>query len=204
MDIGVRTQAANGLLELPQAADLVATAGLVPGDSGVHQSLEEVPLCRRRGPPGLFESLVGLEVRALLDALESLSVLLLDRVQRVRRAAHWPFSGGEEGGMFMPVATILVAGIDLFFRGKLDAVLGGTHKLVTTESVDPPDLVIVDIARVDPDEVADAYPDTPILGFTNHTDTEGLRRAKAAGFDRVVARSALAERAGELVDELVL
>ncbi len=105
--------------------------------------------------------------------------------------------------MFMAVATILVAGVDLFFRGKLDALLSASHKLVTTESIDPPDLVIVDIARVDPDEVADAYPGTPILGFTNHTDTEGLRRARAAGFDRVVVRSALAERAGELVDELV-
>jgi len=105
--------------------------------------------------------------------------------------------------MFMAVATILVAGVDLFFRGKLDALLSASHKLVTTESIDPPDLVIVDIARVDPDEVADAYPGTPIIGFTNHTDTEGLRRARAAGFDRVVVRSALAERAGELVDELV-
>jgi DNA-binding NarL/FixJ family response regulator len=105
--------------------------------------------------------------------------------------------------MVTAVATILVAGIDLFFRGKLDVLLGENHKLVTAESIDPPDLVIVDIARVDPDEVADAYPETPILGFTNHTDTEGLRRAKAAGFDRVVARSALAERAGELVRELV-
>ncbi len=103
----------------------------------------------------------------------------------------------------MRVATILVAGVDLFFRGKLDVLLGKTHRLVTTESIDPPDLVIVDIARVDPDEVADAYPETPILGFTNHTDTDGLRRAKSAGFDRVVARSALAERAPQLVDELV-
>jgi hypothetical protein len=101
------------------------------------------------------------------------------------------------------VATILVAGCDLFFRGKLDALLGGTHRLVSTESIDPPDLVIVDIARIDPDEVADAYPETPILGFTNHTDTEGLRRAHAAGFDRVVVRSALSERAGEIVAELV-
>jgi DNA-binding NarL/FixJ family response regulator len=101
------------------------------------------------------------------------------------------------------VATILVAGVDLFFRGKLDAALSGAHRLVTTESVDPPDLVIVDIARVDPDEVAEAYPETPILGFTNHTDTAGLRRAHAAGFDRVVARSALAERASQLVEELV-
>jgi DNA-binding NarL/FixJ family response regulator len=101
------------------------------------------------------------------------------------------------------VATILVAGVDLFFRGKLDAVLGSNHRLITTESIDLPDLVIVDIARVDPGEVAETYPDTPILGFTNHTDTQGLRRAKAAGFDRVVARSALAERAAEIVGELV-
>jgi hypothetical protein len=101
------------------------------------------------------------------------------------------------------VATILVAGVDLFFRAKLDALLGASHKLITTDSVDPPDLVIVDIARVEPEEVADAYPDVPILGFTNHTDTAGLRAAQAAGFDRVVVRSALAERARELVDELV-
>jgi DNA-binding NarL/FixJ family response regulator len=101
------------------------------------------------------------------------------------------------------VATILVAGVDLFFRGKLDAALGGAHRLVTTESIDPPDLVIVDIARVDPDEVADAYPETPILGFTNHTDTHGLQRAHAAGFDQVIVKSALVERARQVVDDLV-
>jgi DNA-binding NarL/FixJ family response regulator len=101
------------------------------------------------------------------------------------------------------VATILVAGVDLFFRGKLEALLGSTHKLVTTDSVDPPDLVIVDIARIDPVEVAEAYPDVPILGFTNHTDTAGLRAAHEAGFDQVVVRSALAERAPQIVDELV-
>ena len=101
------------------------------------------------------------------------------------------------------MATILVAGIDLFFRGKLDALLGREHKLISTESVDEPDLVIVDIARVDPQEVADAYPDIPILGYTNHTDTAGLRAAHEAGFDQVVVRSALAERAPEIVRELV-
>ena len=101
------------------------------------------------------------------------------------------------------MATILVAGVDLFFRGKLDALLGDAHKLTSTDSVDPPDLVIVDIARVDPHEVAEEFPDIPILGFTNHTDTAGLRAANAAGFDRVVVRSALAERAREIVDELV-
>jgi CheY-like chemotaxis protein len=99
------------------------------------------------------------------------------------------------------VATVLLVGVDLFFRGKLEGLLPG-HHLTTVDSVDPPDCVVADIARVDPDEVADAYPDVPILGFTNHTDTEGLRRAHAAGFDQVVAKSALVERVKELVEEL--
>lgn len=101
------------------------------------------------------------------------------------------------------MATILLVGVDLFFRGKLDVLLGAGHRLTTTESIDPPDLVIVDIARVDVGEVADTYAEVPILGYTNHTDTAGLRAAHAAGLDKVVARSALAERAPELVDELV-
>jgi len=101
------------------------------------------------------------------------------------------------------VATILIAGVDLLFRGKLDALLVPPHKVVTSDSVDPPELVIVDIARVEPEEVAEQWPDVPILGYTNHTDTAGLRAAHEAGFDRVVARSALAERCRELVDELV-
>ena len=101
------------------------------------------------------------------------------------------------------MATILLVGVDLFFRGKLDALLGASHRLTTTGSIDPPDLVICDLARVEAHEVADTYPDVPILGFTNHTDTAGLRAGQAAGLDRVVARSALAERATLLVDELV-
>jgi hypothetical protein len=100
------------------------------------------------------------------------------------------------------VATILLVGVDLFVRGKLEAALP-RHHLVTADSVDPPDLVVTDIARIDPDEVADAYADVPILGFTNHTDTQGLRAAHAAGFDQVVAKSALSERAAELIEELV-
>jgi hypothetical protein len=73
---------------------------------------------------------------------------------------------------------------------------------VTTDSVDPPDLVIADIARVDPDEVVDAWPDVPILGYTNHTDKSGLQRAHTAGFDQVLVKSALVERCGDLVTEL--
>ncbi len=100
------------------------------------------------------------------------------------------------------MATILLAGVDVFFRGKLEGLLP-EHRLTTTDSVDPPELVICDVSRIDPDEVADAYPDIPLLGFTNHTDTAGLRRAHTAGFDQVVAKSALNERVGDLVRELI-
>ncbi len=77
------------------------------------------------------------------------------------------------------------------------------HHVVTADGIDPPDLVIADIARVDPDDVAETFPDVPLLGFTNHKDTDGLRRANAAGFDRVVVKSALFERSGEVIDGLL-
>ena len=96
------------------------------------------------------------------------------------------------------MATILLVGVDLFFRGKLEGLLPA-HRLVTSDSVDAPDLVIADIARVEPDEVVDAWPDIPILGYTNHTDKSGLQRAHTAGFDQVIVKSALVERAPDLV-----
>ena len=100
------------------------------------------------------------------------------------------------------MATILLCGVDLFFRGKLEALLPG-HRLITVDHTDDPDLVICDISRIDPGEVADTYPDVPIIGYTNHTDTSGLRAAHAAGFDQVLAKSALVERAPEIVAELL-
>jgi len=100
------------------------------------------------------------------------------------------------------VATVLLVGVDLYFRGKLEGLLQG-HHLITTDSIDPPDIVIADIARIDPDEVADTYPDVPIVGYSNHTDTAGLRAAHTAGFDQVLAKSALVERAPQVVEELI-
>jgi hypothetical protein len=100
------------------------------------------------------------------------------------------------------MATILLVGVDLFLRGKLEALLP-EHHWVSAEGVDPPDLVIADVARIDPDDVADTFPAVPLLGFTNHKDTEGLRRANAAGFDRVIVKSALLERSGEVIDALL-
>jgi len=100
------------------------------------------------------------------------------------------------------VATILLCGVDLFFRGKLEALLPG-HRLITVDHTEDPELVICDIARIDPAEVADSYPDVPIVGYTNHTDTSGLRAAHAAGFDQVLAKSALQDRAPEVIGELL-
>ena len=90
----------------------------------------------------------------------------------------------------------------MFIRGKLDALLP-EHRLITADHTEDPDLVLADVSRVDAEEVADAYPDVPIVGFTNHTDTAGLRAANAAGFDQVLAKSALDERIGTVVSELV-
>ncbi len=100
------------------------------------------------------------------------------------------------------MATILLAGVDLFFRGKLEVLLP-EHRLVTTDAIDEPQLVIADVSRIEPEEVADAYPDIPLVGFTNHTDTAGLRRAHAAGFDQVLAKSALDERTPDLIGQLL-
>ncbi len=95
-----------------------------------------------------------------------------------------------------------MCGVDLFVRGKLEAVLP-EHRFTTSDTVEAPDLVIADIARIDAEDVAESFPDVPILGFTNHTDTAGLRRAHAAGFDQVVAKSALFERTKELIESLI-
>ena len=100
------------------------------------------------------------------------------------------------------MATILLCGVDLFIRGKLEAVLP-EHRFETADGVEPPDLVIADIARIDANDVAESYPDVPILGYTNHKDTAGLRRANEAGFDQVVAKSALDAQARELIDRLL-
>jgi CheY-like chemotaxis protein len=186
----VRLETPPGLLELTLAAGPIAPSGVVPCDGHVHEPLEEVALRRGCVPPLVLELLVRLEVRAGADQLEPF--------REPHALDYRPASVLLSG----PVATILLVGVDLFFRGKLEALLPG-HRFVTSDSVDPPDLVFADIARVDPVEVVDAWPDVPIVGFTNHTDKAGLQRAHAAGFDQVLVKSALVERAPALVAELV-
>ncbi len=112
-----------------------------------------------------------------------------------------PSNRAHDRDTLRAVATILLCGVDVFFRGKLEALLPG-HHFVTADSADWPDLVIADISRVDPDDVADSYPEVPIVGFGGHTDTAGLRRAHEAGFDQVLVKKALQERAPQIVDQL--
>lgn len=75
--------------------------------------------------------------------------------------------------------------------------------MVSSEGIERPDLVIADVGRIDAAEVADTYPDVPLLGFTTHADTAGQRLAQAAGFDEVVAKPALFERSAELIGALL-
>ena len=103
-------------------------------------------------------------------------------------------------GLSWGVSTILLAGVDLFFRARLEGLLP-EHRLVTSAA--DPDLVICDIGRFDVGAVAAIASGSPVLGFTNHTDTDGLKRAPAAGFTRVAVKSALVERAPQLVAELL-
>jgi hypothetical protein len=175
------------LLELPFTAGAVSTPGLVPSDRDVDEPLEEILLGRLGRAPDVLQRLMGLEVLAPPDLRQSCRESILHERECYPRSC---------------VATILLTGVDLFFRGKLEASLPA-HNFIPADSAEPYDLVIADIARVDPDEVADAFPDKPILGYTNHADTAGLRRAHEAGFDQVVAKSALVERAPQLVDQLI-
>jgi hypothetical protein len=142
-----------------------------------------------------------------LDGTDGSGRNILDASDRDEAVLHpgEPTKGlsGHGRARYPPgVATILLCGVDVYFRGKLEALLPG-HHFVTTDSADWPDLVIADISRVDPMDVADSYPEIPILGFGGHTDTAGLRRAHEAGFDHVLVKNALQERAAQVVDELI-
>ena len=151
------------------------------------EPLEEVLLGRVGGSPGVLERLVRGEVLAGTGELEPAGEVRFHRRHLVSTLTEWYPQAA--------VATILLAGVDLFIRGKLEAWLPG-HHLVTTDSVDPPDLVIADIARVDPYEVAEAYPDVPIAWLHEPHGHVGAapraRRGLRPGGRKIRARRACA------------
>src|SRR4029079_12601069 len=89
------------------------------------------------------------------------STCLPGSVPTLLRGSSSRLSASEEGATVGRVATILLVGVDLFFRGKLEGLLP-EHRLVTSDSVHAPDVVIADISRVEPAEVVEQRRHAPI------------------------------------------
>ena len=100
------------------------------------------------------------------------------------------------------MAVVALADVDLFFRAKIEAMLAASgHRLAAAG--EPADVVVADVNRCDPAAVVAAAGAVPVLGFGRHTDAALLRSARAAGFAKVVPRSVLAGRLGDLISDLV-
>ena len=62
------------------------------------------------------------------------------------------------------MSVVQLAGVDLFFRGKIDAMLAASgHEVVAKPGGPAPDLVIADVNRTDPQEVLARFPGVPVL-----------------------------------------
>jgi GNAT superfamily N-acetyltransferase len=108
------------------------------------------------------------------------------------------------------MAVVVVVGTDLILWSRIEGQLRpGGHEVRRVPPGAPlpdPDgaqLAICDVEGVDPAEAVAALRPARLLGFGSHLSPEALKRARQAGFDRVVARSAVAERLTSLVDELL-
>jgi hypothetical protein len=105
------------------------------------------------------------------------------------------------------VASVLVHGADLLMYSRIEATLRHLgHDVSRTRSgVESPaaDLALCDVESVDVDDALELLRPARILGYGSHDAPKALRHARQVGFDRVVARSAIAERLPELVDELL-
>ena len=75
----------------------------------------------------------------------------------------------------------------------------------TRSGVEPEtaDLALCDVESIGPDDALLLLRLARILGYGSHDAPQALRRARQVGFERVVARSAIAERLPELVDEIL-
>jgi len=105
------------------------------------------------------------------------------------------------------VASVLVHGADLLAYSRIEVTLRHLgHDVTRTRAGEQPaasDLAICDVEHVDPVDALRLLRPARTLGFGSHEQPQALRRAREAGFDRVVARSAIAERLPALVDELL-
>jgi hypothetical protein len=106
------------------------------------------------------------------------------------------------------MAVIHVHGAELLMYSRIESQLAPLGHSVQRArpglASGPPDLCICDVERVEPAHaVADLRP-AKLLGFGSHEQPDALLAARRAGFDRVVARSAIAERLATLVDDLMI
>jgi CheY-like chemotaxis protein len=113
--------------------------------------------------------------------------------------------------------TIIAVVDDLFFASKIRGTaeeLGVTASFARNISVlleaarrDQPSLIICDLhsQKVDPTDLAKQLKadgrlrSIPLLGFFSHVQTELQRQAEAAGFDRVMPRSAFSKNLSEIL-----
>ena len=91
-------------------------------------------------------------------------------------------------------------GVATTFARNLDAAIAAAHR-------DLPSLIICDLhaQKVDPMDLAkqlkadERLSSIPLLGFFSHVQTELQRQAEAAGFDRVMPRSAFTKHLAEIL-----
>ena len=112
---------------------------------------------------------------------------------------------------------VVAAVDDLFFAAKIRATAEGLgvavefvrdpDALFAAAQQEPPALIIADLQaqRLDPFALAarlkadEHLRDVPIVGFFAHVETVLQRRAREAGFDRVLARSAFTQQLPEIL-----
>jgi DNA-binding NarL/FixJ family response regulator len=106
------------------------------------------------------------------------------------------------------MAVIHVHGAELMIYSRIETQLAPLGHSVQRARAGlegaAPDVCICDVERLEPvAAVADLRP-AKLLGFGSHEQPDALRAARRAGFDRVVARSAIADKCAALVDDLML
>jgi hypothetical protein len=106
------------------------------------------------------------------------------------------------------MAVVHVHGADLLIYSRVETQLAPLGHTVRRARPGlggaAPDVCICDVESMPPEQaVADLRP-AKLLGFGSHEKPEALLAARRAGFDRVVARSAVAERLAALVDDLMV
>lgn len=113
--------------------------------------------------------------------------------------------------------TIIAIVDDLFFASKIRGTaeqVGARVQFVKSipaaiekARAEAPDLVIADLSASCCDAVAlaralksdDSFADVPLLGFFSHVQTDLQRAAIAAGYDRVLPRSAFTNNLAEIL-----